>query len=60
MARILGRFSQEDLAASIEVDPAIIGRIERGIIKGTSEQRRQLAQILGMPEDHLFAEEGGK
>jgi transcriptional regulator with XRE-family HTH domain len=54
MARVLGQLSQEDLAARIKVDPSIVGRIERGVIRGTPEQRSRLAQVLDMPEDHLF------
>lgn len=58
MARILGGFSQDNLAAKIQVDPAIISRIERGVIKGTREQHGRLAKVLGIPEEDLFPKAG--
>ena len=54
LVRILRGVTQDDLAVGIGVDPAIIGRIERGVIRGTPEQRRRLAQILKIPESQLF------
>ena len=57
MARLLVGYTQDALAARIGVDPAIIGRIERGIIRGTQEQRRRLARILEVPESLLFPED---
>lgn len=56
VARILRGFSQDDLAGRIGVDPAIISRIERGVIRGTPEQRKRLVQILKIPKIGLFPE----
>ena len=55
IVRVIEGLSQDALAAKIQVDPAIVGRIERGVIRGTPEQRRQIARILGVPETQLFS-----
>jgi transcriptional regulator with XRE-family HTH domain len=52
--RFLSGLSQEQLAVRVGVDQAIIGRIERGAIRGTPLQRKRLAEILEVGEDTLF------
>jgi transcriptional regulator with XRE-family HTH domain len=48
------------LAALVEVDAAIISRLENGIILPGEKIRRRLAAALGVPEDFLSIIEEGK
>ena len=44
------------IAAQLDIDPSLLGKIERNDRQPTKEQIKKLAQIFGQNEDYLLSE----
>lgn len=44
------------IAAQLDIDPSLLGKIERNDRQPTKEQIKKLAQIFGQDEDYLLSE----
>jgi ribosome-binding protein aMBF1 (putative translation factor) len=55
-ARLTRGMSRQDLATACDMDPEVLGFIEKndGIARPTPEDRTSLARVLGIREDKLF------
>ncbi|PJK15661.1 transcriptional regulator [Chryseomicrobium excrementi] len=58
--RKLKRVSQIDLAKALEVAPATLGKMERGVKAPTEDQWMKISQILDIDMDELKGSKEGE
>jgi transcriptional regulator with XRE-family HTH domain len=56
LIRILSRVTQDQLMVETGIDQSVISRIERDVIKPSSEQKEKLARALDASPSKLFEE----
>ena len=54
--RLIRRWTQDDLSQAAGVDRARISRLERGYVRPSERERRDLARALDVPAEILFPE----
>ena len=57
IARIASRISQDQIAATLNIDQSRVSRIENGFIKPRKEEKREIAQLLDADPRNLFPDE---
>lgn len=58
--RRAAELTQDDVAALLQIDQSLVSRIERGFRRPTEEQRRCLAETLGVSAHELFPKDVGE
>jgi transcriptional regulator with XRE-family HTH domain len=54
LARLSAGLSLDELAQACKLDRSLLSRAERSFYHLTSDQKRQIAAALCLPEDELF------
>jgi len=53
-ARARKRLTQWDIRKATGIHQSKVSLIERGYIQPTEEEKKLLAEVLGLPVDHIF------